>query len=234
MAGVAESLAAVRSRIAQAARRIGREPGEVRLVAVSKGQPAELIAEAVAAGCEDLGENYVQELVAKQEAVPAPVRWHFIGPLQRNKARQVVGRIALLHSLDSADLAVELEKRAAARGALLEVLCQVNVAKEPQKHGVLPEAVEDLLEVAQRQPHLVVRGLMTIPPAAPEAEASRMHFRALRFLRDVLRARYPALDLLELSMGMTGDFEVAVEEGATLVRIGTAIFGERPKREKAG
>jgi hypothetical protein len=232
MESVAERIAFVRSRIAAAAARVGRDPASVRLIAVGKGHPASLLAEAAAAGCIDLGENYVQEMLAKMEALgPSPLRWHMIGPLQRNKVRQVVGRIALLHTLDGPELASELERRGAAQGVVTEVLCQVDIAGETQKSGVAPENLGPLLEAAAGCAHLKIRGLMTLPPFADDPEETRPHFRSLRKLRDEMADRFPALDLSDLSMGMSGDFEVAVEEGATWVRIGTTIFGERPLKE---
>lgn len=234
VASIAERLAAVRGRIVSAARRAGRDPATVRLVAVSKGHPPDRIADAAAAGCVDIGENYVQELLRKAEALAdLPLRWHLIGPLQRNKARHVVGRISLLHTLDSPELAAELEKRAAARSVTLDVLCQVNVAGEAQKSGVAPAGLLSLLDALRETPHLSVRGLTTIPPLADDPEASRPHFRTLRELRDDMARRDSALELPELSMGMSADLEVAIEEGATLVRVGTAIFGERAPKEHA-
>lgn len=228
MRDVAAELHAVRERIARATQRAGRPAESVRLIAVSKGHSAEHLRRGIEAGCADLGENYVQELVGKLDALAdAPVRWHLIGPLQRNKVRHVAARIAMLHTLDSAPLAQELEKRCAAANVTLDVLCQVNVGEEPQKHGVRAEELPALLRAATACPHLRVRGLMTIPPFFDEPERARPLFRALRVLRDEACRAEPALCLDELSMGMSGDFEVAIEEGATLVRIGTAIFGER-------
>lgn len=219
-------VAAVRARIAAAAARAGRSPDEVRIVAVTKGHPLDRVREAAAAGLLDLGENRVQEALAKQAAWPdAPVRWHLIGHLQRNKAKLAAGRFALIHSLDSVRLADALEAAASAAGLVQEVLVEVNVAREPQKSGASPEEARVLVAHAAALAHLRVRGVMTMAPYGAAADLQRRCFRGLRLLRDSLRA--PALDLPVLSMGMSGDFEAAVEEGATLVRLGTILFGER-------
>ena len=220
------NVAPVRSRIAAAAVRAGRSPDEVRIVAVTKGHPLERAQEAVAAGLIDLGENRVQEALSKQDAWPgAAVRWHLIGHLQRNKVKQVVGRFVLVHSLDSERLADALEAAAAAAGVVQEVLVQVNVARETQKTGVQPEQAAALVRHAAAQPHLAVCGLMAMAPYGAAAEAQRAVFGGLRRMRDALATS--SLELAVLSMGMSDDFEVAVEEGATLVRLGTVLFGER-------
>jgi PLP dependent protein len=216
----------VRARIAAAAARAGRSAADVRLVAVTKGHPLERAREAAAAGLSDLGESRVQEALAKQAAWPeAPVRWHLVGHLQRNKARQAVGRFALIHSLDSVRLADALESAAVASGVVQEVLVEVNVAREPQKSGALPEEAPALAAHAAALPHLAVRGLMTIAPYGATVEEQHRVFRGLRELRDSLATS--SLDLAVLSMGMSDDFEAAVEEGATMVRLGTILFGER-------
>jgi hypothetical protein len=216
----------VRSRIAAAAARVGRSADAVRIVAVTKGQSLERAREAAAAGLADLGENRVQEALGKQAAWPdAPVRWHLIGHLQRNKVKLVVGRFVLIHSLDSARLADALDAAAAAAGVVQDVLIEVNVGREPQKTGVPPEEAPGLLAHAAALRHLAVRGLMTIAPYTDVAEVQRRVFRELRQLRDSLAT--VSMDLAVLSMGMSSDFEVAVEEGATMVRLGTVLFGER-------
>lgn len=230
MSGVAENLAAVRAQIAQAARRAGRDPASVQLVAVSKVQPVEALRAALAAGQRALGENYAQELRDKAEALaghdPSP-EWHFLGALQTNKVKVVVGRALLVHTCDRPSLAQELSRRAAAQGLVQRVLVEVNVGREAQKAGVLPEAAEAFVRALGQLPGLSCEGLMCIPPAQGDP---RPHFRALRLLRDqLLRDGHPG-PLAELSMGMSADFEVAVEEGATLVRVGTAVFGARPPR----
>jgi pyridoxal phosphate enzyme (YggS family) len=224
---VADRWQEVRARVAAAARRAGRDPAEVTIVAVSKRQPAALLDEAFAAGVRDVGESYAQELVAKQAetGAAAALSWHFIGHLQRNKARQVVGRVALIHAVDSEALAREIDKRARAAGIAQSVLIAVNIGGEAQKSGVSPEALPALLRATATLEAVRVRGLMTMPPLAHAPEDSRPHFRALRELRD--RVASAGAPLAVLSMGTTGDFEIAVEEGATLVRIGTAVFGPR-------
>jgi pyridoxal phosphate enzyme (YggS family) len=217
---IAGNLAAVRERIARACERASRSPDEVVLVGVTKSRTAEEVAEAVEAGLEDVGENRVQEALAKIEAVAAlgaGPRWHFIGHLQTNKARVVAGPFAIIHSVDSIRLAQALSKQARAP---LPALLEVNVGGEPTKFGFAPSELPSALGEINTMPNLDVRGLMTVAPAVAEAESVRPVFRQLRVLRDELGLR-------ELSMGMTDDFEVAIEEGATIVRVGRAIFGER-------
>ena len=227
---IADNLAAVRARIDAAASRVGRDAGEIALVAVTKEVDAVAVQEAVANGVRDLGENRVQELTKKREALAGlNVRWHMIGTLQRNKVAQVVGQVALIHSVDSAALAEAIGKRAEVRGLRQDVLLEVNVGGESSKHGVGPgqEAIEvarGLLDIEGVQ----LRGLMTVAPQGSEA-AARAGFRVLRELRDEIRAR--ASEVTELSMGMSEDFEIAIEEGATIVRIGTAIFGPRGTKQ---
>ncbi|HZR07576.1 MAG TPA: YggS family pyridoxal phosphate-dependent enzyme [Myxococcales bacterium] len=213
---VASGLASVRANIARACARAGRDPATVRLIAVSKTKPLSMLQEAAAAGQRIFGENYAQELREKAEALPG-VEWHFIGALQTNKAKLVVGRAALIHTCDRLALAQELSKRAKAAAMVQRVLLEVNVGREPQKAGVLPADAGRLLDQVRALPALSCEGLMCIPPAEGDP---RVHFRALRELASGLR-------VAELSMGMSADYEVAIEEGATLVRVGTAIFGER-------
>ena len=221
---IAQRLAAVEERLVAACTRAGRRRTDVTLVAVSKLQPPAAIEAAVEAGATTFGENYVQELRSKQDALTTlDVAWHFIGSLQRNKAKDLVGRVALIHSVDSLALAEAISRRAAGVDATVDILLEVNAAGELTKGGVRADAVARLVDQVRALPALRCRGLMTMPPPADDAAASRPHFRGLAAL-----AR--TLDLPELSMGMTGDFEVAVEEGATIVRVGTAIFGARPPR----
>lgn len=215
---VARGLSRVRERIAAACSRAARDPSTVRLVAVGKTKPVEMLRQAFAAGQAIFGENYAQELREKAEALPG-AEWHFIGALQTNKAKLVVGRAALIHTCDRLALAQELSKRAKAAGLTQRVLLEVNVGREPQKAGAMPGQVAQLLDQVRALPALSCEGLMCIPPAEGDP---RPHFRALREL-----AR--ALGLAQLSMGMTADYEIAIEEGATLVRVGTAIFGERAR-----
>jgi pyridoxal phosphate enzyme (YggS family) len=224
---IAAALARVRARIAAAERGAGRPPGSARLVAVSKKMTADDVRAALAAGQRDLGESYGQELRDKRAALaaePALPRWHFIGPLQANKVKYVAGHVALVHSVDSAELLDELERRGADQACLV----QVNVAGEAQKRGVAAAELPALLYRFAALAHVRCEGLMTVPPLADDPAASRPHFAALRALRDREAGRSrPHVDLRELSMGMSNDLEVAVAEGATLVRVGTAIFGTR-------
>jgi pyridoxal phosphate enzyme (YggS family) len=235
VSAVAERLAAVRERIARAAERAGRDPAEVGLVGVSKRKPAEDVVEAVAAGLDRIGESYVQEALAKLPEVRAGLearglalpRVHFVGQLQRNKARDAVAAFDCVESVDRERLARTLDARAGEAGRRLPVLLQVDLSGEPGKGGVAPEGLPALLAACAGLPHLSVEGLMTVPAPAPDPEAIRPAFARLRELRDRLRDAPGGATLRELSMGMSADFEVAIEEGATLVRIGTAIFGPR-------
>jgi pyridoxal phosphate enzyme (YggS family) len=224
---LAERWNQVQVRAATAALRAGKDPAAVTVIAVSKAQPVAAVEEAIAAGVRDLGENYAQEFVQKQLDVRGSVkaRWHFIGKLQRNKVKQVVGRTAMIHAVDSEDLAVEIDRRAVAAGVLQPVLVAVNVGGEAHKSGVPPVAAEGLLDAIAALPALRLEGLMTMPPLEDAPEANRPRFAALRELRD--RLARPDRPLRHLSMGTTSDFEIAIEEGATLVRVGTAIFGAR-------
>lgn len=218
-------LAAVHERIAGAAARAGRTPAEVTLVAVCKTVGRYDIDAAYAAGQRDFGENRVQDARAKfSDAVPADLRLHMIGSLQTNKVRQVVGMFDLVHSVDRIALVDEIERRAAAQGTVQPILVQVNIAREQQKHGCLVEDIDPLIEAILCAPHVHLRGLMTMAPLTATAEEARPVFVGLRELRDELRVRFPQADLRDLSMGMTNDFEAAIEEGATLVRVGRAIF----------
>jgi len=230
---IRERVAAVRERIAQAARRADRNPAEVTLVGVSKRQPPERVAAAIRAGIRELGENYVQETRDKQPRVEALIgdsprpRWRMIGSLQRNKARVAVGLFDAIETLDRISLANELEKRRA-EGEPLSAFVQVNISDEPQKSGLPCSEVAGLLEACAGLERVQIEGLMAVPAASADPEQSRAAFAALRGLRDELRGRPGGEHLAELSMGMSSDFEVAIEEGATFVRIGTAIFGPRP------
>ncbi|MFL5401181.1 MAG: YggS family pyridoxal phosphate-dependent enzyme [Myxococcales bacterium] len=236
--GIADNLRGVRERIDRACERAKRDPASVTLVAVSKVQPIEAIREALEAGQRDFGENYAQELRDKADAIGGPeeraspatgggrrpqhtIAWHFLGALQTNKVKMIVGRVALLHTCDRPSLAQELNKRAASLGIVQRVLVEVNLAREPQKGGIAPADLPAFVATLRNLPSLRCEGLMCIPPAEEE---SRLHFRRLRELRDELGV------LPELSMGMSADYETAIEEGATIVRVGTAIFGERPPK----
>ncbi|MBI3810486.1 MAG: YggS family pyridoxal phosphate-dependent enzyme [Nitrospirae bacterium] len=226
-----ERLDAVRARIERAACRVGRDPGAVTLVAASKTVPVERLVEAVACGCRIFGENRIQEALAKIEAMrsEAGIEWHLIGPLQPNKVKHAVGRFSLLHAVDRLDVAERLDRAARERGITQRILLEVNVSGETTKHGFSPD---DLASVAERMGTLTelrVLGLMTLPPPAERPEDARPHFRRLRELAAQVEALgIPGVSMKELSMGMSGDFDVAIEEGATMVRIGTALFGPRP------
>ena len=222
---IRDRLERVRARMAAAALRSGRPAAAVRLVAVSKTMPPEAVREAVAAGVRMLGENRVQEAREKIAACPGLAAWHLIGHLQSNKAKLAVGLFDLIQSLDSLHLAEELDRQGRALGKRVRCLVQVNVGEEAQKSGADEAEVRPLLTRAASLPHLAVEGLMAIPPFLPDPEAVRPFFRRLRLLRDRLTTE--GFPLAELSMGMTHDFEVAIEEGATMVRVGTAIFGTR-------
>jgi pyridoxal phosphate enzyme (YggS family) len=222
IAGIPGRVSAVRERIAAAAERAGRDPREVTLVAAAKLQPVAAVRAAVAAGVPDIGENYAQELAAKAAEVQG-ARWHFIGRLQRNKAGLLVAAGALVHTLDSLGAARALGRRAMQAGKVARALVQVELDERAAAHGVPAGDLEEFVAACRQVEGLEVDGLMLMPPPAPSAEATRPLFR-----RTAELARRLGGDLRALSMGMTGDFEVAVEEGATLVRVGTAIFGPRP------
>jgi pyridoxal phosphate enzyme (YggS family) len=220
----------VRDRVAHAARRAGRDPASVRLIAVSKTFSLEHIRAAIDAGQVDFGENKVQEGVSKiQQTSTHPLHWHLIGHLQSNKARKAAASFDLIHSIDTAALLQRVDEAAAAAGRQIDVLIQVDLAGETTKYGAPPEAVEAILDQAGRCRAARLTGLMTLPPATDDPEDARPYFAALRTLRDRLAARdgSDSAMLTELSMGMSHDFEVAIEEGATMVRVGSAIFGDR-------
>jgi pyridoxal phosphate enzyme (YggS family) len=227
VSAVGAALERVRREIAEAAARAGRRPEDVRLVAVSKTVPVPLVREAMAAGQRDFGENRVQEAAAKYKELGTEVRWHFVGRLQRNKVRHLVGWVDLIHSLDRTELAEEIDRRA---DRPVEVLVEVNVSEDPARGGVQPAALVPLLETVSALPNLRVVGLMAMAPVVDAPEQARPFFRRQVGLRDEAARRLPRLPLHHLSMGMSQDYAVAVEEGATLVRIGEAIFGRRPSR----
>jgi pyridoxal phosphate enzyme (YggS family) len=217
----------VQDRIGQAALRAGRRPEAVRLIAATKSVPPERIRVAVEAGTHHLGENRLQEALPKMEALRGyqGIAWHFIGRLQRRKVKEVVGRFQMIHSVDSLDLAGEIDRRAAQAGIRQAVLLEVNVGGEASKAGFAPSALRESLEALEGLPNLEIQGLMTVPPLSTDPESARPYFRELRELAGALGRP----GLRELSMGMSQDFEIAVEEGATMVRVGTAIFGARPR-----
>ncbi|MFZ5775312.1 MAG: YggS family pyridoxal phosphate-dependent enzyme [Thermodesulfobacteriota bacterium] len=229
MASVADNLRMIQARIQAAARRAGRDPQSVRLVAVSKHQPLAVIQEAMAAGQTLFGENYLQEAADKIAQVGAGPCWHCIGHLQSNKARLAAELFHCVETVDRLKLAVAIDRRLVELGRQMEVLVQVNVGGEAQKSGVAPEDAAELCAGLRQFPRLRLRGLMTMPPWNEEPEASRPYFRRLRLLAEELVAQgiLGEHGPVELSMGMSADFEVAIEEGATLVRVGTALFGAR-------
>jgi len=229
MSEIADNLAAILTRIRQACVLSGREPGTVRLVAVSKLHPADAVAEAAVAGQMIFGENYVQELTDKAGQLTQQIKWHMIGHLQSNKVKYLPGIVSMIHTVDRLSLAQEIDRQwREKQGRPCEVLVQVNVSGEASKSGTAAADALELVRQVGLLPFVRVRGLMTMPPFFDDPEAARPYFRTLRLLSEQVRAAaLPGVEMAELSMGMSGDFEVAIEEGATLVRVGTAIFGER-------
>ena len=232
MAKIQENLERVRERIAQAAAKAGRAVDEIELVAITKTHDAEKVREAIEAGHTLFGESRVQEARVKIPELPSNLRWHFVGHLQKNKIRHALPLFELIHSVDSLALAQDMNRVAEEEGSHPRVLLEVNMAGEGSKFGFQPDKLREQMETLLALNRLSILGLMTIPPLAPEAEASRKYFVQLRELGDRLQIEFH-VDLTQLSMGMTNDYIVAVQEGATLVRVGTAIFGERakPKRD---
>jgi len=225
MSAIRENLFKVRERIERAAQKAGRDPSGINLVAVSKTVEVSRIKEAIEAGVLILGENYVQEAQKKIEAIGKPVSWHFIGHLQSNKARYAVRLFDVVHSTDSIPLAEELDRRSEQEKRMIKVMIEVNLSKEATKFGTDEERVLNLAKRIQGLKHLFLEGLMTMPPYFDSPEMSRPYYRALRELKE--RMIKEGVPMKELSMGMSNDFEIAIEEGATYVRIGTAIFGPR-------
>ena len=226
---VRDRLAFIVNRIRSAAHEAGRNPGDVRLVGASKAVPLVRVREAIGAGLAIVGENRLQEALPKIEALKGErVRWHFIGRLQRRKVRAVVGVFELIHSVDSLELAEEIDRRAGAAGLRQNILLEINVGEEQSKAGFLAHEIEQALPRMAALEHVAVQGLMAIPPPVGEAEQSRPYFRSLRELAARLTTQgIPHISLTELSMGMSNDYVIAIQEGATLIRLGTAIFGER-------
>ena len=225
---IEKNLEHILERITRACAKCRRSPDSVRLVAVSKTIAPEKAQEAIAAGVTILGENYMQEAREKIDALGKKVSWHFIGHLQSNKAKYAVELFDLIHSVDSLHLAGSLSRAAQTQNKIIPVLIQVNISGEESKHGLNPQTAFQLTENVARLPNLTIQGFMTMPPLSENPEASRPYFAALRKLRDEVQAKgLKELRLQELSMGMSSDFEVAIEEGATLVRIGTSLFGAR-------
>jgi len=228
MSEIADRLASIQGRLAAAATAAGRDPGSVALIAVSKTHPVESVREAFEAGQTIFGENRVQELLAKAPLLPAKIRWHLIGHLQKNKIRKVLPLAELIHGVDSLDLARDIDRIAAELGLFPRILLEVNVSGEESKLGFNPGVLRTQVDELLGLPRVQVEGLMTIAPYVENPEEVRHVFRNLRTLRDELATR-SGTPLSTLSMGMSGDFEVAIAEGATLVRVGTSIFGSRPK-----
>jgi len=225
---IAQRLDRIQSLIAEAAAKAGRDPRTVRLVAVSKTRPPEDVAAAFRAGQVVFGENYVQELTVKAAALSEPLEWHFIGHLQSNKVKYLAGLVTLVHSVDRLSLAEEISRQWGRLGRCCDVLVQVNIAGEATKSGTDERGALQLVRDIALLPNVRVRGLMTMPPFFDDPEAARPYFAQLKRLSDMIAGEaVPGVEMKELSMGMSGDFEAAIQEGATLVRIGTAIFGER-------
>lgn len=225
---VAENYRDVEKRVYEACMRSGRDRSEVTLIAVSKTKPVEMIREAMEAGADVFGENKVQELCDKYEILPKELHWHLIGHLQRNKVKYVVGKAELIHSVDSLRLAEEISKEAVKKNIQVNVLIEVNVAEEESKFGVTVEDTEGLIREIAALPNVHIQGLMTIAPYVTDSEENRPVFRTLKKLAvDIKMKNIDNVSMDVLSMGMTGDYEVAIEEGATMVRVGTGIFGER-------
>lgn len=225
---VAENIRDVEKRIIQACERSGRNPEEVTLVAVSKTKPVEMLEEAYAVGKRVFGENKVQELVDKYEIMPKDIKWQMIGHLQRNKVKYIIDKVDLIHSVDSIRLLEAIDKEAEKKEIIANVLLEVNIAKEESKFGLFPEEVMDFIDEVVRFQHVRVQGLMTIAPFVDDPELNRKHFANLhKLFVDIRKKKVDNVTMNVLSMGMTNDFEVAIEEGATMVRVGTAIFGER-------
>lgn len=223
-----ENLDIVRENIKRACDRAGRSYDEVTLIAVSKTKPLSDIETLMQYGETEFGENKVQELVDKYETISSPVHWHLIGHLQTNKVKYIVDKVSLIHSVDSVHLAKEIEKEAAKHNLIVDILIQVNIAHEDTKFGIDETAVYDLLNEIKDYPHIRVNGLMTIAPFVDNAEENRIHFRKMnQLLLDIKSKNIDNINMNILSMGMTNDYEVAIEEGATMVRVGTGIFGER-------
>ena len=225
---VAENLAQVQKNIEESCREINRDPEEVTLIAVSKTKPVEMLKEAYDAGARVFGENKVQEIVDKYDQMPSDVKWHMIGHLQRNKVKYIVDKVAMIHSVDSFRLAETIEKEAAKKDVIVPILIEVNVAQEESKFGLKPEEVLPFIEEIADFSHIQIKGLMTIAPYVENAEENRGIFRELKKLSvDIAAKNINNVTMSVLSMGMTGDYMVAVQEGATMVRVGTGIYGAR-------
>ena len=225
---IKENLAYVEEQITKACERSGRNREEVTLIAVSKTKPVSLVDETIDNGIREFGENKVQEIMDKYETVKAPVNWHMIGHLQRNKVKYIIDKVCLIHSVDSYRLAEMIDQEAAKKEVKCDILIEVNIAKEDTKYGVMEDEVIPLIEQISKLTNIRIKGLMTIAPFVEYSEKNRVHFRNLRNLYvDIKTKNIDNVDMKILSMGMTNDYEVAIEEGATMVRVGTGIFGQR-------
>ncbi len=223
-----ENYAQVLNNVKNACNRAGRNRDEVTLIAVSKTKPVEMLQEVYDCGCRDFGENKVQEIMDKYDKLPSDIRWHMIGHLQTNKVKYIVDKVYMIHSVDSMKLAREISKEAVKKNVTVKILLEVNVAKEESKFGMMTEEVKDFYNEVIDLPGLKVCGLMTIAPYVEDSEENRQYFVNLKQLMvDIVKEKTDNISVGELSMGMTGDYEVAIEEGATFVRVGTGIFGER-------
>ena len=228
MSMVVENLAEVEKHVCEACERAGRSRDEVTLIAVSKTKPVSMIEELLPGGTRDFGENKVQELMEKYEVLPKEIRWHLIGHLQRNKVKYIVDKAYLIHSVDSLRLAETISEEGVKKGVTVPILIEVNVAGEESKFGVSPEETEELVRAIAKLPAIQVKGLMTIAPYVENPEDNRVYFSKLKQLSvDIRNKNIDNVSVDVLSMGMTGDYQVAIEEGATMVRVGTGIFGER-------
>ena len=225
---IKENLQEVERRICEACKRSGRDRSEVQLIAVSKTKPVSMIEEAYAEGIRRFGENKPQELRDKYEEMEKDIKWHMIGHLQRNKVKYIIDKVDMIHSVDSLRLAETIEKEAAKKDLIIKILIEVNVAKEESKFGVMPEKVEELVSQISQLPHIRICGLMTIAPFVENPEENRIYFNRLRNIAvDIERKKSDNVIMSILSMGMTNDYEVAIEEGSTMVRVGTGLFGAR-------
>lgn len=225
---IQENIKLVEENIKKACEKVGRDVNEVTLIAVSKTKPYTAIEEALPTGVKDYGENKVQELCDKYEILPKDIKWHMIGHLQRNKVKYLVGKASLIHSVDSIRLAEQIEKEYAKADEIANILIEVNMAQEESKFGITSEETEQLVREIAKFPHIRIKGLMTIAPYTDNPESNRVYFRNMKKLSvDIENKNINNVSMSVLSMGMTGDYQVAVEEGATLVRVGTGIFGER-------
>ncbi len=225
---IKENLELVEKNIVSACKKAGRDRSEVTLIAVSKTKPVSDIRQAMDCGITVFGENKVQEIRDKTDEIKEPLSWHMIGHLQANKVKYLPGRVCMIHSVDNVKLAAEIEKQFAKTDEVIDVLIEVNMAQEESKFGLLAEQVPDFVKEISQYPHLNIRGLMTIAPYTEDSESNRVYFKGLRELKDKINEmNISGVNMDTLSMGMTGDYQVAIEEGATFVRVGTGIFGER-------